>query len=236
LRRLWILIVSEGRALKAAPEVYRSRLVCVDEVQRLLRHWKQRATSSDDLASGIVVGRRRISVLSAPIETLQEGDGLFVGLVLASDGAVAEGPVLSRDKGSSRAWAHEIGSGDPKARGEEKPGADTVYSFRRGRRNFSAISAKAKVIAPFPALLETDAPESAKRTEYEVELTIRYTHEAVASVSGPPGLTRAEIEACIDEEFPHIATHRGIPVDVDWTLETHRERGAYSVKVRDADE
>jgi hypothetical protein len=236
LRRLWVLIVSEGRTLKAAPEVYRSRLVCVDEVERLLRLLKQPLGKSDDLAAGILVRQQRISVRSAPVETIEQGDGLFVGLVLGSDGSVLEGPMISLDKGSSRAWVHEIASGDLKARGKEPPGADTVCSFRRGRRQFVAISSRAKVIAPFPALLETDAPECAKRTEYEVELTIHYTHAVFASVSGPPGLAREQIEARIDEEFPHITAYQGIPVDVDWTLESHRERGAYAVKVRDPDE
>jgi hypothetical protein len=236
LRRLWVLIVSEGRALKAAPEVYRSRLVCASEVERMLRLWKHPDISSSDLAAGIVVRRQRISVLSAPVERLELGDGLFVGLVLGSDGSVVEGPVISRDKGASRAWVQEIARDDPKARGEEPPGADTVYSFRRGRRHLAAMSSKAKVIAPFPALLETDAPESGKRTEYEVELTVRYTHAVFASVSGPPGLAREEIEARIDEEFPHIAAYQAVPVDVDWTLDSHRERGAYTVKVRDPDE
>ncbi len=236
MRRLWVLIVSEGRALKVAPEVYRSRLVCVDEVERLLRLWKQPIAKSDDVAAGILIRRQRISVRSAPVERIEQGDGLFVGLVLGSDGSVLEGPVISRDKGSSRAWVHEIAGGDPTARGKEPPGADTVYSFRRGRRQLVAISSKAKVIAPFPALLETDAPETAKRTEYEVELTVRYTHAVFASVSGPPGLAREQIEARIDEEFPHIAAYQAVPVDVDWTLESHRERGAHAVKVRDPDE
>ena len=222
--------------MKAAPEVYRSRLVCVNEVERLLLLWRRSTDTSDDLATGIVVGHRRISVLSASVERIEEGDGLFVGLVLGSDGRVVQGPVISLDKGSGRAWAHGISAGTSKARGKEQPGADTVYSFRRGRRQLAAVSSKAKVIAPFPALLETDVPETVKRTEYEVELSVRYTHAIFASVSGPPGLKREEIEGRIDEEFPHIATYRGVPVDVDWTLESHSERGSHSAKVRDPDE
>jgi len=236
LRRLWVLIVTEGRALKAAPEVYRSRLTCVDEVERLLRIWKRAPDPSDDLLAGITVGRRRISVRSAPVERIEEGDGLFVGVVVASDGTVIEGPELALGKGASRAWVHEVAQGDPKSRGEERPGADTVYLFRRGRRQLSAISSKAKVVAPFPALLEIDAPETTKRTQYEVELTVRYTHSVYASVGGPPGLGREQIEARIDEEFPHIAAYQSVPVDVDWALESHRERGAHNIKVRDPDE
>ncbi len=236
MRRLWILIVSEGRSLKAAPEVYRSRLVCVSEVQRLLRLGKRPSETSDDLTEGIVIGRRRISVLSASVHRIEEGDGLFVGLVLGSDGRVVQGPVIFFEKGASRAWAHEIAASDPNARGQEQPDADTIYSFRSRRRQFVAVSSRAKVIAPFPALLETNAPEMAKRAEYEVELSVRYTHAVLSSVFGPPGLTREEIEARIDDEFPQIATYRGIPVDVDWTLESHRERGSHSVKVRDPDE
>jgi hypothetical protein len=216
--------------------VYRSRLVCIDEVQRLVRLSKRPVKVSDDLASGILLGRRRVSVLSAPVERLEEGDTLFVGLVLGSDGTVVNGPVLSTDKGSSRAWVHEVVSSDPNARGKEPPGAETISSFRRGRRQFVAISSKAKVVAPFAALLEADVPETTKRTEYEVELTVCYTHSILASVSGSPGLTRAQLEARIDEEFPHIAAHRAVPVDVNWTLDSHREGSAYSVKVRDPDE
>jgi len=236
LRRLWILLVTQGRGLKVAPEVYRSRVACVDEVERLLRLLKQPTVHSNDLASGILVRRQRICVRSAPVERIEEGDGLFIGLVLASDGTVVQGPVISLDKGASRAWIHEISSGDPSARGEERPGADAIRSFRQGRRQLVAISSKAKVISPFPALLEADAPETVWRTEYEVELTVRYTHSVIASVSGPPGLTREHVEARIDEDFPQIAAYRGVPVDVDWTLESHRERASYSVKVRDSDE
>lgn len=228
--------MSEGRTLKAAPEVYRSRVVCVHEVERLMRFARRPVRKSDDLSAGILVGRRRIVVRSAPVERIDEGDALFIALVLGSDGGVVDGPVISRDKGSSRAWVHQTASGDPKARGEEPPGADTVAMFRHGRKQFAAISSKAKVIAPFPAVLETDAPETAKRTDYEVELSVYYTHSISASVSGPPGLTREQLEARIDEEFPHLAAYRGVPVDVDWTLESHLERGAHSVKVRDPDE
>jgi hypothetical protein len=206
-------------------------------VERLLRLLKPKPpTPPKDLGGGVVVvGRQRISMLSSPVARLEEGDDLFVGLVLGSDGAVVEGPVLSRDKGTNRAWVHEVAQADPKARGQERPGAETIYSFRRGRHSLASISSKAKVIAPYPALLETEAPESTKKTGYEVELTVRYTHAIFATIPGPPGLTREQLEAKIDEDFPHITGYQAVPVDVDWTLESHQERGAYTVKVRDPD-
>lgn len=238
MRRLWILLVTEGLALKAAPEVYRSRVTCQREAARFAELSKspRGATPQEDEAGVVTVGRRRICVVPSNIDRILKGDALFVGVVLTSDGSLAAGPVLHRDKGRSRAWVHAVAEGKAKARGAEKPGGDTLYRFRERGRSFIAISSAAKVVAPFAALLENEEGEKTPRTHYEVELSVRYTHALFATIDSEPGLSREELESLIDQDFPHLSAYRGTPVDLDWTLESVEERGAYSLKLQDAKE
>jgi len=234
LRKLWVLIMTEGLALVTTPEVYRSRVGAEREAQRIAERWgRSRAGSVDQVDGTFSVGRRRASVLPSPVDRIQEGDGLFVGLVLSADGKVAAGPHLTLEKGSSRSWVEEFARAKPKTFVSERPGDDTVYRFRQKGRTFVALSSYAKAIAPFPALLEAEGPEKTDRTGYEIELSVRYTHAVLATIAGEPGLTREELEARIDDDFPNIAGYRGVPIDIDWTLESVRERGSYSIKVQE---
>jgi hypothetical protein len=234
LRKLWVLVVTEGLTLLTTPEVYRSRIGAEREAERLAERWgRSRGGSADQGDGTFSVGRRRASVLPSPIDRIQEGDGLFVGLVLSADGKVAAGPHLALEKGTSRCWVEDFARAKRKTFVSERPGDDTVYRFRQKGRTFVALSSYAKAIAPFPALLEAEAPEKTNRAGYEIELSVRYTHAVLATIAGEPGLTREELEARIDEDFPNISGYRGVPVDVDWTLESVRERGSYSLKVQE---
>src|SRR5262245_6916316 len=105
VRKLWVLVVTEGLSLLTTPEVYRSRGGAEHEAQRLAERWGRSRGGAVDQGDGTFsVGRRRASVLPSPADRIQEGDGLFVGLVLSADGRVAAGPHLTLEKGSSRSW------------------------------------------------------------------------------------------------------------------------------------
>ena len=82
MRRLWVLVVTEGLALRAAPEVYRSRVTCEREAARVaLLSKRNDRTPIEELGSGILtVGQRRISVLAASVHRIRKGDALFVGM------------------------------------------------------------------------------------------------------------------------------------------------------------
>lgn len=235
MRRLWVLLVTEGLSLKAAPEVYRSRVTCEREAARLVELSKSsRAAPPQEAEAGITtVGRRRICVVPSNIDRVRKGDSLFAGIVLASDGSLMAAPVLHRNKDQSRAWVHSVAEGKAKSRGSEKPGGDTLYRFRERGRTFIAISSSAKVIAPFAALLEAEEGEKTSRTRYEVELSVRYTHALFTTIESEPSLTRQQLESLIDENFPHLSGYQGTPIEFDWTLESFQESGSYSLKLQD---
>jgi hypothetical protein len=236
LRRLWVLVVTEGSGLLATPEVYRSRVACQREAERLAQRWARSLRRAiEEVEDAFIVGRRRASVLGATATRIQEGDGLFVGLVLTADGGVAVGPELASDRGTSRAWVEQFRK-TPTTFVSERPGDDTLYRFRRKGRTLVAVSSFAKAVAPFPALLEADAPERSTKARYEIELSVRYTHVVLATIEDAPGLSREQVEDRVDEDFPNIARYTGAPVDVDWSLESVQERGSYAVKVQDPDE
>ncbi len=238
MRRLWVLLVTEGLALKAAPEAYRSRTTCEREAARAaLLSKRNEGTPIEEVEPGVhAVGRRRFSVMAGSVQGIRKGDALFVAVVIGSNGNVVLGPVLHRSKGPSRVWVEHFADGKIKTWVKEKPGEETLCRFREKGKTLLAISSAAKVIAPFAALLEAEEGEKVTRAPYELELSVRYTHALFATIESDPGLSREQLESQIDQDFSHIAGYQGTPVDLDWTLESVEERGSHSLKLQDPQE
>jgi hypothetical protein len=168
-------------------------------------------------------------VISDEIELNAE---LWVGAVFGGDGSIVEGPVLHQHLGHARGWVGQQGTDDPHRRSSEPPGEDNRARFKRGRRSFLATATRAKVIAPFAAVLGPDLPEVVQPSTYDIDVVATFTHVLSTSISAEPGLSREALESRIDEDFPHLGFQRGVLTDLNWELDGYRERPGLRYRVQ----
>jgi hypothetical protein len=56
--------------------------------------------------------------------------------------------------------------------------------------------------------------------EYEIELTGTFVKEIHSRISGPPGLTREQIEELIEADWAMIAADKSVLLESWWVLES----------------
>jgi hypothetical protein len=237
MRRLWVLSVTGKGGFQFQPEVYRSR-------QTAMSSFSQWAGSlggvvnleAEGASLGESVNRKVgslfVSVSPVVTDQIESNAELWVGAVFGRDGSIVEGPVLRQHLGHARGWVQEQGLDDPHRRSSEPPGEDNRAHFKRGRRSLIATATRAKVIAPFAAVLTYELPEIVQPSTYDIDVVATFTHIVSTSVSGQPGLSREALESRIDEDFPHLGLQRGVLTDLTWELDGYQERPGLRYRVQ----
>ena len=157
MRRLWLVLVMEGRRLRFAPEVYPTQLRAEREAYR----WGWFLAGGDESKIQVVdehhwrVGRTRIRLVSAQVREIPLAAELWVGVCWGPDGQVAATGVLL-DKYKAMAWLRSIPS-DPNI----KPGTKdhTMYLSRTVKRYDGELTGLAyKRRWPLPSTQRSPSP------------------------------------------------------------------------------
>jgi hypothetical protein len=165
-------------------------------------------------------------------EDIEPNAELWVSAVFASDGSIASGPTMHHHIGQVRGWIDQQGEEDARRRISEPPGQDIRSQFTRAGRRFLATSTRAKVIAPFAAVMTFDLPDVVQPSTYEIDIVATFTHVVSTSLTAEPGLNRAALESRIDEDFPHLGIQRGELTDLNWELDGYRERPGLKYRIQ----
>jgi len=181
MRRLWILSVSARDGFRFQPEVFRSR----QAAQFALKGWiggldrRHQAKANSSLSDGSVrvkIGGLHVALDPVLTDEIEMTGELWVGAVFAGDGSISEGPVLHQDQGHARGWVGAQGADDPRRRSAERPGEDTTCRFKHGGRLHFATSTRAKVVAPFSAVVTMDLPDVVQPSTYDIDVVATFTH------------------------------------------------------------
>ena len=237
MRRLWILSVGARDGFRFQPEVFRSR----QAAQFALKGWiggldrRHQAKANSSLSDGSVrvkIGGLHVALDPVLTDEIEMTGELWVGAVFAGDGSISEGPVLHQDQGHARGWVGAQGADDPRRRSAERPGEDTTCRFKHGGRLHFATSTRAKVVAPFSAVVTMDLPDVVQPSTYDIDVVATFTHVVSTSFSAEPGLSREALESRIDEEFPHLGFQRGMLTDLTWELDDFSERPGLKYRIQ----
>jgi hypothetical protein len=231
MRRLWVVLVMEGRRLRFAPEVYPTQLRAEREAYR----WGWFLAAGEESKVQIVdehhwrVGRAHVRLVPAQVREIPLAAELWVGVCWGPDGQLAASGVLL-DKYKAMAWLRSIPS-DPNI----KPGTKdhTMYlsvTVKRHDGEVTGLAYQAKVAASFDSAIRDSLPEIPEAVDYEIDLTATFSHAVHTTIRAEPGLTAEAISERVDREFPYLAVYRGQVVDADWELEEFRQIGGHGPK------
>jgi len=237
MRRLWVLCIAARDGFRFQPEVYRSRQAAEFGLKGWIRGLDRREQAKQEppLSEGSVrvkVGGLHAALDPVLTDQIEMTGELWVGAVFASDGSIFEGPVIHQLQGHARGWVSAQGADDPRRRSAERPGDDTTCRFKREGHQFFATSTRAKVIAPFSAVVTMNLPDIVQPSTYEVDVVATFTHVVSTSFSAEPGLSREALESRIDEDFPHLGFQRGMLTDLTWELDDFRERPGLRYRIQ----
>lgn len=201
--------------------------------------WRSRSATSSEgklLPLGwlvrVKIGGLHVALDPVLTDEIEMTGELWVGAVFAGDGSISEGPVLHQDQGHARGWVGAQGADDPRRRSAERPGEDTTCRFKHGGRLHFATSTRAKVVAPFSAVVTMDLPDVVQPSTYDIDVVATFTHVVSTSFSAEPGLSREALESRIDEEFPHLGFQRGMLTDLTWELDDFSERPGLKYRIQ----
>jgi hypothetical protein len=236
MRRLWVLSIAARDGFRFQPEIYRSRQGAEFGLGAWIRGLDRKHQSKSAFASG---GSTRVKIagLNASIDPvltdeIEMTSELWVGAVFASDGSISDGPVIHQHQGHARGWVGAQGLDDRKRTSAERPGDDTTRRFKQGGHQFFVTSTRAKVIAPFSAVVTMDLPNIVQPSTYDIDVIASFTHVMSTSISAQPGLSREALESRIDEDFPHLGFQRGMLTDLSWELDDFRERPGLRYRIQ----
>jgi hypothetical protein len=226
MRRLWVVLVIEGRRLRFAPEVYPTQLRAEREAYR----WGWFLGGGEESKIQIVdehhwrVGRTHVRLVPAQVREIPLAAELWVGVCWGTDGQLAATGVFL-DKYKAMAWLRSI----PRDQ-NIKPGTKdhTMYLSVIVKRNdgeVTGLAYQAKVAASFDSAIAESLPEIPESVDYEIDLTATFSHVIHTTIRAEPGLTAEGISERVDREFPNLAGYQGQLVDAEWELEEFRQIG-----------
>jgi hypothetical protein len=230
MRRLWIVVVFEGRRLRFAPELYPTQLRAEREAYR----WGWFLAGGDQAKIQTVdehhwkVGRANVGLIASRVWELPPDAELWVGVSWGKDGRMRSAGVFL-GKGHAMTWLRALPT-DPNIRPGIKDhgmflSINIKYGELHGGGELTAIAMPAKVAASFDGAIAEALPEIAEASDYEVDLVATFSHVIHTTLRAEPGLTAEGISDRIDREFPNLIGYQGQLVDASWELEEFRERG-----------
>jgi hypothetical protein len=231
MRRLWVVLVTEGRRVRFAPEVYPTELRAERESYR----WGWFLAGGEESKIQTVdehhwrVGRTRVHLVPAQVREIPLASELWVGVCWGPDGQIVATGVLL-DKYKAMAWLRSIPS-DPNI----KPGTKdhTMYLSRTVTRydgELTGLAYRAKVGASFDSAIADSLPEIPEAVDYEIDLTATFSHVIHTTIRAEPGLTAEGVSERVDREFPNLAAYQGQLVDAAWELEEFKQIGGQRPK------
>ena len=233
VRRLWVVLVTDGRRLRFAPEVYPTQLRAEREAYR----WGWFLAGGEEAKIQVVgehhwrIGRTRVHLVPAQVREIPLASELWVGVCWGPDGQLAATGVLL-DKFKAMAWLRSIPS-DPNIKSGTKD--HTMYLSRTVKRYDGELTGhayQAKVAASFDSAIADSLPEIPEAVDYEIDLTATFSHVIHTTIRAEPGLTAEGISERVDREFPNLAGYQGQLVDAEWELEEFKQIGGQLPKPR----
>ena len=209
MRRLWIVVVFEGRRLRFAPELYPTQLRAEREAYR----WGWFLSGGDQSKVQIVaehhwkVGRTHIFLIASHVWELLPDAELWAGVSWGEDRQLRSSGVFL-GKYHAMSWLRSLPT-DPNIRPGTKDHGTSVsieikYGELHGGGEVNAIAMPAKVAASFDGAIAASLPAVVEAADYEVDLVANFSHAIHTTIRSEPGLSAEGIRELIDREFPNL--------------------------------
>ncbi len=216
---VFVVLVTSGTVIEYVPELYRSRDLAVDEAERwtwLLGAEHQR-TVRRPFDERWEVGDHDIRLVECDTRGVDPTLEWWVATHWSPDGAPDPEARLIAGRAAAREWV------------KEEP--DQLFSVLHETRwmmsaSFGKGDDESHSVAHLAKAFErVTAADSSELVEYEIELTGTFVQSIESRVTGPPGLSGAEIEELVDRDWAEISADTQVLLERSWELEGFHQIG-----------
>jgi hypothetical protein len=214
---VFAVMVTSGTIIEYAPELYRSRALAIDEAERwasVMGEQLQRSVRRP-FEGRWDVGEHDIRVVECDTAGVDPTRAWWLGTHWSSDGSPDPEAQLISGKAAAREWV-EKEPGQPLSELRETRWTISATFGRDDNESYS-VAHLAKSCERFEPVIASDL------VEYDVELTGTFVQSIESRVTGPPGLSRSEIEELVDCAWAEISVDTRVLLESSWELENFVE-------------
>jgi hypothetical protein len=210
---VFVVLITSGTVVEYTPELYRSRNTAADEAERwawLLgaQHQQTVRRPFDDRWE---VGDHDIRLVECDATGADPTLEWWVATHWSPDGAPDPEARLIAGREEAREWVRK----EPDQLFSDLHETRWMISASFGRADDESYS----VAHLAKACERLGAADSLELVEYEIELTGTFVQSIESRVTGPPGLSRTEIEELIDRDWAEISVDTRVLLESSWELD-----------------
>ena len=211
-------MITDGTVVEFPVEVY----INGDRAQREAERW---ASALSDIVHETIqrpfdgrweVGGLDVRLVECTVDSFHPNEEWWVGTHWTADGYPEPEALLLPGRSAARDWVL-LPPGDLVLMGFEDEGAAISATYGVGDREAYSVAHFAKVVAV--------AEERPLDVTYDVEITGTFVQLIKGQVSGPPGLSRQDIEVLVERDWAELSAESHVLLESSWELDGFRESG-----------